>query len=675
MRSSASASAFANYPTTIGAPALREAIAGWLARRHGLAALDPATQVLPVLGSREALFAFGADRARRIAARRDRRGAESVLSDLRRRGAAGGRAHPLRQRRSRARLRARLRERARRRVGAHAVAVRVLARQPDRARARPGGDWRELFALSDRHGFVDRLRRVLLGDLFRRSDAAARRARRGASAKDATAFRGWSSSAACRSAPTRPACARAMSRATRRYLKAFLLYRTYHGSAMSGAVAAASVAAWNDEAHVRANRAEYAAKFARLQPRGRVGAAVRNAGGRVLPVGADARSTTPSSRGASCTRRTSPCCRAAFVARDANGINPGSGRIRLALVATQAECAEAVERLVAFARRLTEARRDRPSRADARFVAAGQRPVADCAGACPPLRLQCRRMNVRASHVRLRGHAGRRLQVQRGARSCCSPRSTPGIAAVLWIDDARPFWHPLLTVQLYGFSIAYCVNAAAPWAKPRPDPAARRSRWRSARCIGLVLTILVKGLLAGLRREPAVDVRLQRVRGLRQRPVRQPVLLRQVSRVAGGGSAAQGRGRAAPAVEAGDRGGAEAHAGAGRAALPVQHARVGAIPHRDRSRGGESPARPPDRVPARGAAALAGELDDAAARRSGLAEAYLNILRMRMGARLAFAIDVPGELAIASVPAEPADLARRERDQARHRACARAAAR
>ena len=50
-------------------------------------------------------------------------------------------------------------------------------------------------------------------------------------------------------------------------VKAFLLYRTYHGSAMSPAVAAASIAAWNDEAHVRENRAAYAAKFAALQPR------------------------------------------------------------------------------------------------------------------------------------------------------------------------------------------------------------------------------------------------------------------------------------------------------------------------------------------------------------------------------------------------------------------------
>ena len=43
-----------------------------------------------------------------------------------------------------------------------------------------------------------------------------------------------------------------------------------------------------------------------------------------------------------------------------------------------------------------------------------------------------------------------------------------GIALVLWVDDARPFWHPFVSVQLYGFSIAYCVNVAAPWNKDSP---------------------------------------------------------------------------------------------------------------------------------------------------------------------------------------------------------------
>jgi len=46
------------YPTTLGSEALREAIAAWLKRRFGLARIDPATQVIPVNGSREALFAF-----------------------------------------------------------------------------------------------------------------------------------------------------------------------------------------------------------------------------------------------------------------------------------------------------------------------------------------------------------------------------------------------------------------------------------------------------------------------------------------------------------------------------------------------------------------------------------------------------------------------------------------
>jgi N-succinyldiaminopimelate aminotransferase len=48
----------ANYPTTVGSDALRKSIADWLARRYGIPALDAKSQVLPVNGSREALFAF-----------------------------------------------------------------------------------------------------------------------------------------------------------------------------------------------------------------------------------------------------------------------------------------------------------------------------------------------------------------------------------------------------------------------------------------------------------------------------------------------------------------------------------------------------------------------------------------------------------------------------------------
>jgi len=48
----------ANYPSTHGGEPLRSAIAGWLERRYGVPALDPDTMVLPVNGSREALFAI-----------------------------------------------------------------------------------------------------------------------------------------------------------------------------------------------------------------------------------------------------------------------------------------------------------------------------------------------------------------------------------------------------------------------------------------------------------------------------------------------------------------------------------------------------------------------------------------------------------------------------------------
>ena len=67
-----------------------------------------------------------------------------------------------------------------------------------------------------------------------------------------------------------------------------------------------------------------------------------------------------------------------------------------------------------------------------------------------------------------------------------------GMAAVYWIEDPRPFWHPLVTVHCYGLAIAYCVNLAAPWDSPRPllRLAVAVAIGTS---IGAVLTILVKG--------------------------------------------------------------------------------------------------------------------------------------------------------------------------------------
>jgi sensor histidine kinase YesM len=71
-----------------------------------------------------------------------------------------------------------------------------------------------------------------------------------------------------------------------------------------------------------------------------------------------------------------------------------------------------------------------------------------------------------------------------------------GFAGLLFIDETRPFWHPFITAQSFGLAIAYAVKAAAPWDKPRP-------LWRLMRAvaigalIGLVLLVAIKGYVIG----------------------------------------------------------------------------------------------------------------------------------------------------------------------------------
>ena len=77
-----------------------------------------------------------------------------------------------------------------------------------------------------------------------------------------------------------------------------------------------------------------------------------------------------------------------------------------------------------------------------------------------------------------------------------------GIAAVLWIEDPRPFWQPLVTCQIYGFCIAYCVNVASPWNRTH---AIRQLAGAVAAgsLIGVVLVVLVKGYPLAYVREHA----------------------------------------------------------------------------------------------------------------------------------------------------------------------------
>jgi N-succinyldiaminopimelate aminotransferase len=131
-------------------------------------------------------------------------------------------------------------------------------------------------------------------------------------------------------------------------IKPFLLYRTYHGSAMSGMVQQASIAAWGDEQHVIENRALYRQKFAQVTPvlQSVLDVRLPDAGfylWAAVPGGDD----TGFARDLHAQYNVT-VLPGSFLARQAQGFNPGSGRIRMALVAETAECLEAAQRIVQF---------------------------------------------------------------------------------------------------------------------------------------------------------------------------------------------------------------------------------------------------------------------------------------------------------------------------------------
>jgi N-succinyldiaminopimelate aminotransferase len=343
----AGAKGLANYPTTAGPPALREAIAAWLSRRHALGTLDPATQVLPVLGSREALFAFG-----------------QTVIDASRVGATVVVPNPFYQIYEGAALLAGATPHCVNSLAENGYAPRwdevpvsVWARtqllyvcSPDNPTGRVMSlrDWQALFELSDRHDFIIAADECYSEVYFDEANPPLG----SLAAADALGRAGYPRLLSFGSLSKRsnaPGMRSGYVAGDAALIKAFLLYRTYHGSAMSPAVAAASIAAWNDETHVRANRAKYAEKFARLAPRV---AAVYPA---APPDAAFYLWARVADDDAEFARRlyaeeALTVLPGSYLAREAGGVNPGRGYVRIALVAELDECAEAVDRLVHFAR-------------------------------------------------------------------------------------------------------------------------------------------------------------------------------------------------------------------------------------------------------------------------------------------------------------------------------------
>ncbi len=332
----------AQYPPTAGSPQLRQACSAWLQRRYGLA-VDAATQVLPINGSREALFAFAQtvidptrpavvvcpnpfyqiyEGAALLA------GAEPYYapSDPKRNYAVDWDSVP-------------------EAVWARTQLLYVCSPGNPTGAVMPLEEWSRLFELSDRHGFAIASDECYSEIYFRDEpplgglEAAAKLGR--ADFRNLIAFTSLSKRS------NAPGLRSGFVAGDAALVKQFLLYRTYHGSAMSPIVQAASAAAWSDETHVVDNREQYRRKFAQVTPLLEQVLDVR------LPdasfyLWAGVRGSDTAFARDLLAQYNVTVLPGSYLAREANGFNPGAGRVRMALVADTAECLEAAQRIVQF---------------------------------------------------------------------------------------------------------------------------------------------------------------------------------------------------------------------------------------------------------------------------------------------------------------------------------------
>jgi N-succinyldiaminopimelate aminotransferase len=335
---------FAGYPPTAGTPELRQACAGWMQRRYGVA-VDPATQVLPVNGTREALFAFAqtvVDATREAVVV-----CPNPFYQIYEGAALLAGATPYYAPSDPARNFAVDWDSVPAATWEKTQLLYVCSPGNPTGAVMPLAEWRKLFELQDRHGFVIASDECYSEIYFREEaplgglEAAARLGR-----KD---FRGLVMFTSLSKRSNVPGMRSGFVAGDAALLKQFLLYRTYHGSAMSPVVQAASIAAWNDEAHVVENRELYRRKFAEVTP------VLAQALDVQLPdagfyLWAGVRGSEIQFARDLLAQYNVTVLPGSYLAREAGGANPGSGRVRMALVAETAECLEAAQRIVQFVR-------------------------------------------------------------------------------------------------------------------------------------------------------------------------------------------------------------------------------------------------------------------------------------------------------------------------------------
>lgn len=327
-----------HYPTTSGSGALRQSIAKWLENRHGVI-LDADRQIIPVNGSREALFAFA------HAAIDRQRPDPAVISP-----------NPFYQIYEGAALLAGATPRFLNTLPENRYAT-DFSQLPDSvwrnvqliylcSPGNPTGrvmrldEWASLFELSDRYGFIVASDECYSEIYF---DSPPLGALAAAKMLGRTNFESIVMFNSLSKRSNVPGMRSGFVAGDAEILQKFLLYRTYHGCAMNPAVQSASIAAWQDEAHVAENRMRYREKFDAVLP-------LLNGLQVEMPdAGFYLWAKTPVSD----TEFTRLLYRdynvlvlpGSFLGRESDGLNPGSGFVRIALVAPLAECIDAAERI------------------------------------------------------------------------------------------------------------------------------------------------------------------------------------------------------------------------------------------------------------------------------------------------------------------------------------------
>jgi N-succinyldiaminopimelate aminotransferase len=338
-----------SYPLTRGSDALRETIAGWLTRRFELPehSIDPARMVLPVNGTREALFAIAqclVDRSSRPLVAMPNpfyqiyegaallAGAEPYFMNTTR--ATGYRpdfdAIP-----ASAWQRCQL--------------VYICSPGNPTGAVMPVDQLQQLIRLADRHDFVIASDECY-SEIYPRANAAPVGLLQAAAAMGRTDYARCLVFHSLSKRSNVPGLRSGFVAGDAVLLQQFLRYRTYHGCAMPPSTQAASIVAWRDEAHVEQNRRLYDAKFS----------AVLDILGPVIDVQAPeagfylwARTPGSDTEFARGLREQANVIvlPGSYLSRPVDGFNPGSGYVRMALVATPEDCIEAAQRIRAYIER------------------------------------------------------------------------------------------------------------------------------------------------------------------------------------------------------------------------------------------------------------------------------------------------------------------------------------